>query len=75
MARGTVVQVRPSDAVVATAESGPQGPIVQRGDIVRVVQNGTRADVRAAVFKQQAWQTLLDYGMTGLLALLIVIGR
>ena len=74
VARGTVIRARPSDAVVATGQNGPQGPIVKRGDIVRVVQNGTRGDVKAAVLRQQAWQTLLDYGMTGLLAILIAIG-
>jgi hypothetical protein len=74
VARGTVVKVRPSDAVVATGQNGPQGPIVHRGDIVRVCQNGTRADVKAAVAKEQAWQTFLDYSMTGLLTILILIG-
>lgn len=75
VARGTVLTLRQSDAVIATGQNGPQGPIVRRGDIVRVCQNGTRADVKAALARQHAWATFLDYSMTGLLAILIVIGR
>ncbi len=74
VARGTVLELRLSDAIIATGQNGPQGPIVRRGDIVRVVKNGTRGDVQREMLKRHAWQTLLDYSMTGLLAVLIAIG-
>jgi pyruvate/2-oxoglutarate dehydrogenase complex dihydrolipoamide acyltransferase (E2) component len=67
VAKGTVAQVRSVDAVVVPAECTPAGTIML-GDDVRVLRNGSRAALNAALGRDRMERQFTTLAITAILA-------
>ena len=66
IASGTVKTVRDVDCVITPAKGTPAGTVL-KGDDMRIVQNGTRADLDRVISHEQRLQNLGTLFFTALL--------
>ena len=66
VASGTVKTVRDADCVITPAKGTPAGTVL-KGDDMRIVQNGTRADLDRVISHEQRLQNLGTLFFTALL--------
>ena len=74
VATGTVKTVRDADCIITPDKGTPAGAVV-KGDDMRIVQNGTRADLDRAMNREKRTQQLGTLFLTLLLTTTISMGH
>jgi len=74
IATGEVKTVKDADCIITPAKGTPAGAIL-KGDQVRIVENGTRADLEKVMAKEKHLQDIGTIFFTALIATTIAVAR